>query len=115
MKLHPFIIFKPVYNWFNEFKRFRTNALTRDLREGGLSMATAEDNISVVSFMINIDKRLTYQQIWTSLGIAPSKSKPNLVVESKLQTERREESNVETERGQNRKLNQDWNQEWDQN
>ncbi|GBP76864.1 hypothetical protein EVAR_87251_1 [Eumeta japonica] len=40
-----------------------------DLREGRPSKATTEDNISVVRPMIEIDKRVTYQQIWTSLGI----------------------------------------------
>lgn len=60
-----------VYNWFNEFKRGRTN-LTDDLREGRPSTATTEDNISVVRRMIETDKRVTYQQIRTSLGIGMS-------------------------------------------
>lgn len=48
-----------VYNWFNEFKRGRTN-LTDDLREGRPSTATTEDNIRVVRRMIETDKRVTY-------------------------------------------------------
>ncbi|GBP11060.1 hypothetical protein EVAR_79734_1 [Eumeta japonica] len=51
------------------FKRGRTN-LTDYLREGRPSMVTTEDNISAVRLMIEADKRMTYQQIWTSLGIA---------------------------------------------
>lgn len=60
-----------VYNWFNEFKRGRTN-LTDDVREGRPSTATTEDNISVVRGMIETDKRVTYQQIRASLGIGMS-------------------------------------------
>lgn len=60
-----------IYNWFNEFKRGRTN-LTDDLREGRPSTATTENNISVVQRMIETDKRVTYQQIRTSLGIGMS-------------------------------------------
>lgn len=60
-----------VYNWFNEFKRGRTN-LTDALREGRPSTATTEDNISVVRRMIETDPRVTYQQIRTSLGIGMS-------------------------------------------
>ncbi|GBP37906.1 Putative uncharacterized protein FLJ37770 [Eumeta japonica] len=60
-----------VYNWFNEFKRGRTN-LTDDLRQGRPFMATIEDNISAVRLMIKTDKRVTYQQIRTSLSIGMS-------------------------------------------
>ncbi|GBP79633.1 hypothetical protein EVAR_45589_1 [Eumeta japonica] len=48
--------FAIVYNWFNEFKRGRTN-LTDDLHEGPPFTATAEDNISAVWLMIETDKR----------------------------------------------------------
>ncbi|GBP09330.1 Putative uncharacterized protein FLJ37770 [Eumeta japonica] len=54
------------YNWFNEFKSGRTN-LTDD-REGR-SAATTEDNISAVRLMIETNRRVTCQQIWTNLGI----------------------------------------------
>ncbi|XP_052755359.1 protein GVQW3-like [Galleria mellonella] len=60
-----------VYNWFNEFKRGRTN-FTDDVHEGRPSTATTEDNISVVRRMIETDKRVTYQQIRASLGIGMS-------------------------------------------
>ncbi|GBP59143.1 hypothetical protein EVAR_44383_1 [Eumeta japonica] len=58
-----------VCNWFNEFKRSRIN-LTDDLREGRRCTATTEDDISAVRLMIETDKRVTYQQIQTRLGIA---------------------------------------------
>ncbi|GBP51626.1 hypothetical protein EVAR_96222_1 [Eumeta japonica] len=61
--------FATVYNWVNEFKRGRNN-LTDDLREGCSSIATIEDNISAVRFMIKTDKTVTYPQIRTSLSIA---------------------------------------------
>ncbi|GBP93400.1 hypothetical protein EVAR_70361_1 [Eumeta japonica] len=60
-----------VYNWFNEFKRGCIN-LIDDLRERRPSMATTEGNItdiSTVRLMIETDKRVTYQQIWITLGI----------------------------------------------
>ncbi|GBP18631.1 Putative uncharacterized protein FLJ37770 [Eumeta japonica] len=60
-----------VYNWFNGFKRGRTN-LTDDLREGGPSTAITEDTIGAVQLMIETDKRVTYQQIQTTLGIGMS-------------------------------------------
>ncbi|GBP03176.1 hypothetical protein EVAR_2625_1 [Eumeta japonica] len=47
-----------------QFKRGRTN-LTNDLCEGCPSAATTGDNISSVRHMIEIDKRVTYQQIRT--------------------------------------------------
>ncbi|GBP64406.1 hypothetical protein EVAR_43183_1 [Eumeta japonica] len=56
-----------VHNWFNEFKRDHTN-LTDDLREGGSSTATTKD-IRAVRLVMETDKRVTYQQICTSLGI----------------------------------------------
>ncbi|GBP37737.1 hypothetical protein EVAR_29938_1 [Eumeta japonica] len=58
-----------VYTWFNEFKRGLTN-LTDDLREGRPSTAMTEDNIGAVRLMMETDKRVTCQQIQTSLGIA---------------------------------------------
>ncbi|GBP22631.1 hypothetical protein EVAR_13911_1 [Eumeta japonica] len=51
------------------FKRGRTN-LTDNLCEERSSLATTEDNISAVRLMIETDKRVSYQQIRTSLGIA---------------------------------------------
>ncbi|GBP27881.1 hypothetical protein EVAR_14070_1 [Eumeta japonica] len=57
-----------VYNWFNEFKCGHIN-LTDDLREGCPSMATTEDNIGVVRLMIETNKRVIYQQIWSLFGI----------------------------------------------
>ncbi|GBP23780.1 hypothetical protein EVAR_13737_1 [Eumeta japonica] len=41
--------------------------MTNDLCEGRPSTATAEYDISAVRFMIVIDKRVTYQQIWRKL------------------------------------------------
>ncbi|GBP91259.1 hypothetical protein EVAR_66953_1 [Eumeta japonica] len=46
-------------NWFNEFKRGRTN-LDDNVREGRPSTATTEDNISVVWLMIETDERGIY-------------------------------------------------------
>ncbi|GBP82129.1 hypothetical protein EVAR_62182_1 [Eumeta japonica] len=43
--------------------------LSDDSREGLTSMATTEDNISTVRLIIEIDKGMTHQQNWTSLGI----------------------------------------------
>ncbi|GBP12879.1 hypothetical protein EVAR_6187_1 [Eumeta japonica] len=41
------------------------------VKSGGLpTTATTEDIISAVWLMIEADKGMTYQQIWTSLGIA---------------------------------------------
>ncbi|CAH2108305.1 unnamed protein product [Euphydryas editha] len=60
-----------VYNWLSEFKRVCTY-LTDDLPDGRSSTTTTEDNISVVRRMIEIDKRVTYQQIRTNLGISRS-------------------------------------------
>ncbi|GBP70155.1 hypothetical protein EVAR_52740_1 [Eumeta japonica] len=54
----------------DEFKRGRTN-LTDNLREGCPSTATTED-ISAVRLMVKTDKRVTYQQIRTSLDIGMS-------------------------------------------
>ncbi|GBP76212.1 hypothetical protein EVAR_74694_1 [Eumeta japonica] len=45
-------------------------ALIIRLREGCLSTATTEDNISAVQLMIETGKKMTNQQIRTSLGIA---------------------------------------------
>ncbi|GBP40233.1 RNA-directed DNA polymerase from mobile element jockey [Eumeta japonica] len=50
------------------FKRGPTN-LTEDLGEGGPSTATTGDNFGAVLLMIETDKKMTYQQIQTSLGI----------------------------------------------
>ncbi|GBP34499.1 hypothetical protein EVAR_29894_1 [Eumeta japonica] len=52
----------------NYFKRGRTN-LTDDVREGRSSTVMTEHNISAVRLMIETDKKVTYQQIWISLGI----------------------------------------------
>ncbi|GBP33152.1 hypothetical protein EVAR_14833_1 [Eumeta japonica] len=60
-----------VYNWFNKFKCVRTN-LTEDLRDERPSTATLEDKINAIRLMIEIDKRVSYQQIWISLGIGMS-------------------------------------------
>ncbi|GBP05664.1 hypothetical protein EVAR_5014_1 [Eumeta japonica] len=62
-----------VYDWFNEFTRGFTN-LTDDAREGRPSTAMTEDKDIALRLMIETDKRVTYQQIWTSLGIAIVKS-----------------------------------------
>ncbi|GBP63520.1 hypothetical protein EVAR_45680_1 [Eumeta japonica] len=59
-----------VYNRFHEFKCDRTNE-TDDLSEGHPSKMTTE-NISVIRLMIETDKRVTYQRIWTNLGIGMS-------------------------------------------
>ncbi|GBP56894.1 Putative uncharacterized protein FLJ37770 [Eumeta japonica] len=59
------------YNCLNEFKFGHTN-LTDDLRAGRPSTAATEDDISAVRLMIEIDKRVSYQQIRTSLGIGIS-------------------------------------------
>ncbi|GBP11144.1 Putative uncharacterized protein FLJ37770 [Eumeta japonica] len=61
--------FATVYNWFNEFKCGRSS-LTNDLREVCPSTATTEDNVCAERLMIEIDKKVTYQQIRTSLGIS---------------------------------------------
>ncbi|GBP27602.1 Putative uncharacterized protein FLJ37770 [Eumeta japonica] len=61
-----------VYNRFNEFKRGRTD-LTDDLREGRLSTATTEDNISAVRLMIETFKRVIWRQIRISLDIGISR------------------------------------------
>ncbi|GBP48415.1 hypothetical protein EVAR_36849_1 [Eumeta japonica] len=42
--------------------------LTDDLRKGRRSTPTTEDDISAVRRMTEPDKRVTYQQIWTSLS-----------------------------------------------
>ncbi|GBP63119.1 hypothetical protein EVAR_98107_1 [Eumeta japonica] len=46
--------------------------LTNNLRERRPSTATTEDDVSAVRFMIETDKRVTYQQIRTSSGIGIS-------------------------------------------
>ncbi|GBP32372.1 DNA-directed RNA polymerase III subunit RPC1 [Eumeta japonica] len=46
--------------------------LTDDLYEGHPSIETTENNISAMLLMIEVDKRITYQQIRTSLGIGMS-------------------------------------------
>ncbi|GBP73886.1 hypothetical protein EVAR_82715_1 [Eumeta japonica] len=48
----------------------RERNLTDILREGYLSTATIEDRISAQRLMIETDKRVTYQQIWTSIGMS---------------------------------------------
>ncbi|GBP47860.1 hypothetical protein EVAR_43552_1 [Eumeta japonica] len=63
------LILCTLLNWFNEFKRGRTN-LIDELCKGRPSMGTTEDDISAVRLMIETDKRVTYQHIRTSLGIA---------------------------------------------
>ncbi|GBP59136.1 hypothetical protein EVAR_44376_1 [Eumeta japonica] len=65
-----------VCNWFNEFKRGRTN-LTVDLREGCRCTATTEDDVSAVRRTTETDKRVTYQHIQTSLGIGYPSATPH--------------------------------------
>ncbi|GBP54158.1 Putative uncharacterized protein FLJ37770 [Eumeta japonica] len=60
-----------VCSWFNKFKRGHTN-LTDDLRMRCPSTATTEDNISALRLMKETERKVTYQQIHTSLGIGKS-------------------------------------------
>ncbi|GBP40727.1 hypothetical protein EVAR_26390_1 [Eumeta japonica] len=64
----------PTLTGFYEFKRDRIN-LNNHLLEERPSTAMTEDNKGAVRLMIETDKRVTYQRIWTSLRIgifAPS-------------------------------------------
>ncbi|GBP49426.1 hypothetical protein EVAR_38194_1 [Eumeta japonica] len=63
--------FDPDHGWFNKFKRVRTN-LTDDLHEESLVKVTSEDNFGIVRLVIETDKRSTYQQSRTTLGIGMS-------------------------------------------
>ncbi|GBP39919.1 hypothetical protein EVAR_83056_1 [Eumeta japonica] len=58
-----------VYQWFDEFKRDRTNLTDDRLTEGHHSTTTTTENISAVPLITEIDKRITYQQIRSNFDI----------------------------------------------
>lgn len=60
-----------VYSWFSEFRRGRDH-LHDDEREGRPSTAVTDFNIDAVRQLIETDKKITCQQIRTTLGIGMS-------------------------------------------
>ncbi|GBP71006.1 hypothetical protein EVAR_57774_1 [Eumeta japonica] len=65
VKLHPLPVFVTSLTSSNVVALIFLTICVRDV----LSVATTGDNVSAVRLMIETDKRVTYQQIWTSLGI----------------------------------------------